>query len=116
MPLPKERRAELCAAKTLREGDTSFKPRGVANRAAYEGMKEELENEQTGSIPMRPQKQIGLSERDGRAGHVSNQTEHATTAWTSCHGGKTSVSCSKGRCSELDVGREGHRVHRSQGR
>ena len=43
MALSKERRAEARAAKTLREGNTTFKPRGVANRAAYEGMKEELE-------------------------------------------------------------------------
>ena len=47
MPLPKERRAELRAAKALREGKATFKPRGAANRAAYEGMKEELEKKTT---------------------------------------------------------------------
>ena len=49
MPLSKERQAELRAAKALREGKTTFKPRGAANRAAYEGMKEELE-ERTNQI------------------------------------------------------------------
>ena len=47
MPLSTERRDELRAAKALREGDTKFKPRGAANRAAYEGMKDELEKRTT---------------------------------------------------------------------
>ena len=47
MPVSKERQAELRAAKALREGKTTFKPRGAANRAAYEGMKEELEKKTT---------------------------------------------------------------------
>ena len=41
--LTKERKAELRAKKSLETGDTSFKPRGEANKALFEKMKEEFD-------------------------------------------------------------------------
>ena len=41
--LTPQRQAELRAEKALREGNTAFKPRGTANRAAFAAMKEEFE-------------------------------------------------------------------------
>ena len=44
MVLSKERQAELRAQKALKEGRIGFKPRGAANKAAFEDLKATFEN------------------------------------------------------------------------
>ena len=43
MVLTAKQQAELRARKSLETGDTSFKPRGEANKALFENMKEEFD-------------------------------------------------------------------------
>ena len=105
MPLSKERQAELRAAEAHREGDTKFKPRGAANRAAYEGMKDELEKRTT---------QIN-SHTSSEADRVISTIKEKTQPLP----GQTAMAAkcaSNAVILNFNFGREGNRAHRSQGR
>ena len=51
MAQTKEQKAAFRAKRARQEQNSNFKPRGVANRAAYEGMTEKLEKK-TKQIPL----------------------------------------------------------------
>jgi len=61
--LTKERKAELRAKKALETGDASFTPRGQANKALFEKMKEQFDKKAKEINVHTPQKQTGLSKQ-----------------------------------------------------
>jgi hypothetical protein len=71
--LTPQRKAELRAEKAIREGNTAFKPRGAANRAAFNVMKREFEK-QTEQINSHTS-----SETTRVIGELGGQTERMNT-------------------------------------
>ena len=71
--LTPQRKAELRAEKAIREGNTAFKPRGAANRAAFNVMKREFEK-QTEQINSHTS-----SETTRVIGELGDQTERLNT-------------------------------------